>query len=155
MPNTIIYKICLIFLSVLASGFLHCQKEEKVPETFSNGWGNATYEFEGLEAPHGGFVFHTVKYQVEFVFDPLGSAQNMTVYFLNNKYKTRRLKKITANATLNYTNGKIVKMPLISYENWLYCQVEDVINPFNMVIDFKVRKKKYVAAWFYKGLVQQ
>lgn len=143
--------LCLMSLFI-QTHTLYAQKEGPVPETFSNAFGGDSQEFASRTPPHGGKVFNTDKYQFEFVMDPFGAEQKLTMYILNRRYKTQRFRTVTVSATVNYVNGTVVKKEMLFKEYWYYCDLEDIINPCNIIVTIIKGKKKYTATYYFEGL---
>lgn len=151
--NVDTFRSALIIVLVAGLSFwLPAQDQEEVPKTPSNSFQGSETEFDYLDPPHGGKVVHTDKYHFEFVVDPFASEQKVTVYILNNKYRTRKPRKITATVKIALHDGTTVTKELIRKEDWFYCDLDDVVNPCNLVVYFKIRRKTFTGAHYYKGL---
>lgn len=147
----------IVFCFILLFGISPAESQtvEPVPATPSNGFGATDEYYASMDPPHGGVVFHSGKYDVEFIVDPFAGEEKVTVYLLNEKYKVKKPNKISIIATLKYGDGKTTEKMMIRKEEWFYCDLDDIINPCNIVLLIKVRKKKYKAAYFYKGLTNK
>ncbi|MBI2722404.1 MAG: hypothetical protein HYX39_09535 [Bacteroidetes bacterium] len=105
------------------------------------------------EAPHGGEIKDVGKYHLEIVFDPMASLEKMSIYILKSNLNTLNSKDASGTISLNYKNGTEVNTELLNDNiNKLFCDVKDVVNPFNAIIKIVYKGKSYSTTFFYKGM---
>lgn len=106
-----------------------------------------------VEPPHGGEIKDVGKYHFEIVFDIATSNENMSIYILKSNMKLVDIKDATGKVTVNYKNGGNETYELIkSGTEKLFCNVKDIVNPFNAIITINIKGKEYSCTYLYKGL---
>lgn len=111
-------------------------------------------EIEATIPPHGGTIVESGKHNVEILIDPFGGEQKLMAWLLNQRNKTKRHDKATAELTLKYKDGRIITQTMKVKEGMFYTDIEDFASSFNAIIIFTFNNKTLTVAYFYKGLAK-
>lgn len=103
--------------------------------------------------PHGGQLIDVGKYDLEVVFNITAEEEKFSVYILNSKAKVLDIEEASGKITLRYKDGReIIKELKKSEKVKLYCNFEDIVNEFVVIIDIIYKGKKYSTVCEYAGL---
>lgn len=108
-----------------------------------------------LEPPHGGELINVGKYYLEVVLNVIAEKEKFSVYLLKPNMKTIDAKSLSGKAVFRY---KGLEEITYEFENdnpeKLYCNVEDIVNEFVVVINIKYKGKEYSTVCEYAGLTE-
>jgi len=104
------------------------------------------------EPPHGGEIKDVGKYHLEILFDITTSNENMSIYILKSSMKQVDIKDATGKITVKYKSGTEETYEMTNNGiDKLFCNIKDVINPFNAIIIINYKGKEYNCAYSSKG----
>ncbi len=108
-----------------------------------------------VNPPHGGELIEVGKYDLEVILNVMEGEEKFNVYILNSKAKVLDVKDASGSITLRYKDGReIITEFKQSDKGKLYCNVEDIINEFVVVINIKYKGKEYSTVCEYAGLTE-
>lgn len=106
-----------------------------------------------IDPPHGGEIKDVGKYHLEIVFEIATSNENMSIYILKSNMKQVDIKGATGKMNIKYKNGTEETYDLTNNNIVkLFCNIKDVINPFNAIIKINFKGKEYNTTYAYKGM---
>ncbi len=106
-----------------------------------------------LQSPHGGELITVGKYIFEVILNVMEGEEKLIVYLLSSKAKVLELKDATGRITLKYKDGREIETEFKYRDKGkLYCNVEDIINEFVVVIEIIYKGKVYSTVCEYTGL---
>jgi len=125
--------------------------------TLSQQMAGATHSHthKNVQPPHGGELFEVGKYDLEVILNVMEGEEKFNVYILNSKAKVLDIKEASGSITLRYKDGReIITEFKRSDKGKLYCNVEDIINEFVVVININYKGKEYSTVCEYAGLTE-
>jgi len=140
----IIKTIVLLFFSVNIANAQH--------DHSSHDHSTSSEHTHTADPPHGGEIKDVGKYHLEILFDVTTSSENMSIYILKTNMKQVDIKEATGKMTVKYKSGIEETYELTNNGiDKLFCNVKDVINPFNAIIIIIYKGKEYHCAYINKG----
>lgn len=114
-----------------------------------------THSHKKNNPPHGGELIEAGKYDLEVILNVMEDEEKFNVYILNSKAKVLDIKDASGSITLRYKDGsEIITEFKRSDKGKLYCNVEDIINEFVVVINITYKGKDYSTVCEYAGLTE-
>jgi hypothetical protein len=114
-----------------------------------------THSHKKVNPPHGGELIEVGKYDLEVVLNVMEGEEKFNIYILNSKAKVLDVKDASGSITLRYKDGReIITEFKRSDKGKLYCNVEDIINEFVVVININYKGKDYSTVCEYAGLTE-
>ncbi|MBL7889049.1 MAG: hypothetical protein JNL24_05825 [Bacteroidia bacterium] len=119
----------------------------------SHSHGNDIEPAHKIDTPHGGEIKDVGKYHLEIVFEIATSNENMSIYVLKSNMKQADIKGATGKMNIKYKNGTEETYELTNNSiDKLFCNIKDVVNPFNAMIRINYKGKEYNTTYAYKGM---
>ncbi len=114
-----------------------------------------THTHKNVQPPHGGELIEVGKYDLEVILNVMEGEEKFNVYILNSKAKVLDVNDASGSITLRYKDGReIITEFKRSDKGKLYCNVEDIINEFVVVITIQFKGKEYSTVCEYAGLTE-
>ena len=105
------------------------------------------------DPPHGGELINIGKYDLEVILNVMEANEKFSVYLLKPNLKPIDATAVSGKAVFRYKTGKEVTCEFKNDNpEKLYCNVEDIINEFVVVITVKYKGKEYSTVCEYAGL---
>ena len=110
---------------------------------------------KNVEPPHGGVLLEVGKYELEVLLNVMEDEEKFNVFLLKPNLTVIDAKEITGSATFRYKEAsEIITEFKRSEKGNLYCNIQDIISPFVVMIKITYKGKEYTAMAEYAGLTE-
>ena len=110
---------------------------------------------KNVEPPHGGVLLELGKYELEVLLNVMEDEEKFNVFLLKPNLTVIDAKEITGSATFRYKEASEITTEFrLSEKGNLYCNMQDIINPFVVMIKITYKGKEYTAIAEYAGLTE-
>ena len=152
MKYLFVFILLCLSHQILAQGHNH-GNESGLSQQMAGTTHNHTHK--KVNPPHGGELIEVGKYDLEVILNVMEGEEKFNVYILNSKAKVLDVKDASGSITLRYKDGREITTEFKkSDKGKLYCNVEDIINEFVVVINVKYKGKEYSTVCEYAGLTE-
>ena len=143
MKNINTTKNLVLFYLVIGSSQVLSQHSHDNP--------NNTPSIIEFEAPHGGELRASGKYQIEMVVFPFNKTGKVKFYIYKSDLKTVSIEGITGSATFEFQDGTKFKEELIMNRANEFSAESDKLDPFHCTATFSIKKKTISTSFHYEG----
>lgn len=138
----------VIALTIVSVSTINAQHDHS-----SHGHNASPENTPNAEPPHGGEIKDVGKYHLEILFDITTSSENMSIYILKSNMNQVDIKEATGKMIVKSTSDTEETYELTNNGiDKLFCNIKDVINPFNAIIIINYKGKEYKSTYSYNGM---